>query len=203
MNTKQGREIPYDNDGNPFLSIGELLSPCGNNRNRIVQIGVLATAIETHGIYTWDRYGRFRHFLGESAQGTKALDLLSYVYEYESNPEPCNDEKEHPLDHDFGWDNPYSAFGWAAEVAPDFSAISAQGSNYEKPIAQKSPQRIRDSSYIKTLAALLALWPKGKLPSGKDLENAADSVDVKISDDNIRNVLREATEFAPKLLPLK
>lgn len=61
---------------------------------------------------------------------------------------------------------------------------------------QKTP---RDSSLIGTIAALIAAWPNGKVPSGKDLEKAAQSVGLKLSDDTIRKVLSAANEIAPTL----
>lgn len=58
---------------------------------------------------------------------------------------------------------------------------------------------ITDSSLLATIAALLASWPNGKLPSAKDLEKAAQSVDVSVSDDTIRKTLAEARKIAPTL----
>lgn len=57
----------------------------------------------------------------------------------------------------------------------------------------------RESSLVSTIVALCAAWPRGKVPSGKDLEQAADSVDVTISDDTIRKALKAAKEVAPLL----
>lgn len=57
----------------------------------------------------------------------------------------------------------------------------------------------RDSSLVTTIAALLALWPGGAIPSGKDLEKAAQSLGLTISDDTIRKALSAAQEAAPSL----
>jgi len=61
----------------------------------------------------------------------------------------------------------------------------------------------RDSSLIATIAALLAAWPGGVIPSGKDLEGAAQSLGLAISDDTIRKALKAAREAAPTLPPPK
>lgn len=61
------------------------------------------------------------------------------------------------------------------------------------------PQNIRDESLLSVIAALLAQWPSGKLPSGKDLEKAAQSIGLKISDDTIRKALKAAQDIAPSL----
>ena len=76
--------------------------------------------------------------------------------------------------------------------------------NFEESIDEsaQAPDRKsapRDSSLIATIAALLAAWPGGAVPSGKDLEKAAQSVGLNISDDTIRKVLKAARETAPSL----
>lgn len=58
---------------------------------------------------------------------------------------------------------------------------------------------IRDTSFISIIAAMLAAWPKGKLPTGKDLEKAGQSVGVSVSDDTIRKALSSARAIAPGL----
>lgn len=63
----------------------------------------------------------------------------------------------------------------------------------------------RDSSVLLTLAALLAAWPGGAsaIPSGKDLERAAQALGLAVSDDTIRKALKAAQESAPSLPPPK
>ena len=58
-----------------------------------------------------------------------------------------------------------------------------------------------DNKLLETIAALLAAWPKGKPPTGKDLEKAASAVGISISDDTILKALKAAREIAPKLPP--
>ena len=57
--------------------------------------------------------------------------------------------------------------------------------------------RVSDNTLIATIAALLANWPGGasRVPSGKDLERAAQSVGVTISDDSIRKALNLARDL--------
>lgn len=75
------------------------------------------------------------------------------------------------------------------------SLLDAQEGKVE---AKKIPS---DNKLLGTIAALLAAWPKGKQPTGKDLEKAASSVGVAISDDTIRKALDAAREIAPTLPP--
>lgn len=58
-----------------------------------------------------------------------------------------------------------------------------------------------DNSMLGTIAALMAAWPGGRLPSGKDLEKSAASVGVAITDDTIRKALAAARTVAKGLPP--
>lgn len=71
--------------------------------------------------------------------------------------------------------------------------------DFEKSISNEPTLAVRDESLLAVIAALLAQWPSGKPPSGKDLEKAAQAVGLKISDDTIRKALKAAREIAPTL----
>lgn len=75
-----------------------------------------------------------------------------------------------------------------------------EASMSEAPIVPNK-LNVSDNTLVSTIAALLAAWPGGKPPSGKDLEKAASSVGVSVSDDSIRKALRLAHEIAPSLKP--
>lgn len=64
---------------------------------------------------------------------------------------------------------------------------------------KKSKPAPRDNSLVATIAALLSAWPAGAIPSGKDLEKAAQAVGLDISDDTLRKALKAAREAAPSL----
>lgn len=63
----------------------------------------------------------------------------------------------------------------------------------------------RDGSLLAVIAALLAVWPGGAAAhlSAKDLERAAQSLGLRLSDDTIRKALKAAQEAAPSLPPPK
>lgn len=86
-------------------------------------------------------------------------------------------------------------FDEALIPAEDLLALSSVGKSNEKTLGVN----VRDDSLIAVIAALLAEWPNGKPPTGKDLEKAAQSIGVKISDDTIRKALKAAREIAPGL----
>ena len=84
----------------------------------------------------------------------------------------------------------------------DVEAIKAAHATPAPGTIKNAPQRRsvpRDNSLICTLAALLAAWPGGAIPSGKDLEKAAQSIGLTLSDDTIRKALKAAQETAPSL----
>lgn len=57
----------------------------------------------------------------------------------------------------------------------------------------------RDNNLLAIIGALLAVWPRRKWPSSKDLEEAAQSVGLRVSDDTIRKALEVVKERAPSL----
>ncbi len=63
------------------------------------------------------------------------------------------------------------------------------------PIAPRIPT---DNSLLMTIAALLSVMKK-PYPTGKDLEKAAQSIGLSISDDTIRTALKAAKAIAPSL----
>jgi hypothetical protein len=72
---------------------------------------------------------------------------------------------------------------------------------FEKSLAntENNANRISDNTLLSTIAALLASFPKGKQPTGKELEKAASSVGISISDDSIRKALKAARDLASDL----
>lgn len=76
--------------------------------------------------------------------------------------------------------------------------VSAWKENASAAARSQNPA-LRDNSLIATIAALLAAWPGKAIPSAKDLERAAQSLNLTISDDTIRKALKAAQEAAPSL----
>jgi hypothetical protein len=96
-----------------FVSLGQCLQD-GKS------YAVLASAIEQHGIYTWDRFGRFGHFKPGSAEADDVLDVLALQYAAEQSPYDDDDE-------DF--DSPDSLLrlcGWPRDKLPDFAPFEAE-----------------------------------------------------------------------------
>lgn len=83
------------------------------------------------------------------------------------------------------------------DVRDILKAFEANGSLVDKHPVPVPVQR--DVTLLSTIVALLAAWPGGKHPSGKELEKSAQSVGVQISDDSIRKVLELAKNLAPSL----
>lgn len=109
-------EIPDDENGNPFMTLGELIKSK-------ISVGTLASAIEQYGIYTWDRFGRFGKAC--DADRERALDLLEAQHKWEADPdaERCDDPRSPLEQYNDLWDSPFDRFGWAAKVPPPFDNI--------------------------------------------------------------------------------
>jgi len=109
---REPQEIPDDENGNPFLDLAALLSIK-------LSVGKLASAIESHGIYTLDKYGRFG--LANDADKQRALDLIEIFYKWKNTPEneKAYEDLQSPLDRC----DDYFEFGWASKVAPNFEDI--------------------------------------------------------------------------------
>ena len=70
---------------------------------------------------------------------------------------------------------------------------------FEDRCSEKPAAVVREQSCLAVVVGLLGRWPRGAIPSSKDLESTALALGVQISDDTIRKVLRSAREIAPKL----
>jgi len=70
-----------------------------------VGTGILATAIEQHGIQGWDRYDRFVDFKPDSSEAHLALDLLAAQAAWSRDE---SDDTPSPLEAAVGPDNPFA-----------------------------------------------------------------------------------------------
>lgn len=132
---------PDDYDGNPFLAIDKILE--GR-----VSIGVMATAIERHGVYTWDRFGRFG-LAGDKAKA-RALDALATLYSYSyfylirqisDDPDYMEKEKDVAM-------ATLQRFGWYSDRCPDFEAIRGGLDMREMPQRKGADTRSRDTMLV-------------------------------------------------------
>lgn len=98
----------------------------GALRARGVSIATLATAIEKHGVYAWDRFDRFKKLTNKDAGMQTVLDALARAVEQANGREPYGVE-----DPDSVW----VASGWPPHERPDFAAI-ADGQIERRPTTQ-------------------------------------------------------------------
>jgi len=177
---KESREIPNDED-NPFVSIGELLS-------ENISVATLATAIEKKGIFTWDKFGRFGKASKED-EG-RAFGSLASVHEWEIDrewePPGSHPTEQNPVDARAGAPTPFSSFGWAKEVLPNFNALrDAQNEIPQKPGA--TVKRKAPDAFVAALTRLLVEIAKrdanlniSKMPGIKtDFHELAEKFDAK------------------------
>ena len=117
-------------------------------------IGDLATAIENHGIYGVDRFGRFRHFKLGSPEFSSALNGLEHQMAWECSQQvPGAPMEQSPADLcEALWQGeppvPWAILGWPEGQVPDLGAV------IDKPKRQSDITKIMNSLY--TLIATLA-----------------------------------------------
>lgn len=120
-----------------------------------VSIGALATAIESAGIWGWDRYGRFTKFKPKDQGATEALDLLAAEASRSQDP-----DEESPLDESERMgDQRYRQHGWMKEELPDFDGIQAT-----LPDVPRSPPDSRVTRTDLTIIAALLSFIEGEKP---------------------------------------
>jgi hypothetical protein len=150
------RTTPDDENGNPFRTLGDFL-------REKVSVVTLATAIEQHGIYTWDRFGKFGP--ASESDRTRALSLLEAQYKWENDPTvSLLEDSRSPLERsEDDWDDPFESFGWAAEVAPNFDNIQKALANGKlvagTDVHIRAPQKFA-AAFVKLCTELSKRDPK-------------------------------------------
>lgn len=99
-------------DGTEFVSLHDA-------RALGVSVGTLATAIQRHGIFGWDRYNRLVHSDQENRLSERALDALADAVD--AGDGSLSDGAIEPRPEDSPWLN----CGWPADECPNFQSIAA------------------------------------------------------------------------------
>ncbi len=197
MNTNN-RTIPNDEDGNPFLTLTYLID---NGKS----VATLATAIEQHGIYTWDRFGRFG--LASDAGKIEALRLLEVVHEWDlkggaaSHEDPRSPHEQHG-DERY---NPWGRFGWATEVAPDFANIRQTQTEEEPKQIAKLRRRAPDAfvaAILKLFVEIAKKDPKLKLDKMPGIKLDLHEVAIKF-DANLDHPISTFDTYIERLCQFK
>lgn len=134
----------------------------------------------------------------ERDAGTAKIHHLSADYD------KCNEFQIPPDGFYFGGWQILDGDWKPCDVYISVCRIVVMNSEIERILSQcsvKPAPTPTDKSNLGTIAALLAAWPGGKLPSGKELEKSAASVGVAITDDTIRKALSAARAIAKDLPP--
>jgi hypothetical protein len=124
-------------------------------------VAQLATAVETHGVLGWDRYGRFDHFKPRSDGAQLALDALAEFFTYEAEYFQRRDYESRlqpgePADMTSAIESIdqggslLEAFGWPPEALP---AIDPQTASSPRPPIQR--KRHETTSALIALGGLL------------------------------------------------
>jgi len=159
--TNDAENVVDGNLSNPFISLKNILE---DEECSSIAIGELVTAIEAHGIYTYDKFGRLFLCKIDSEQGRKVITLLlefkfhdpDYNEEHgiqEYDPPPLDDI----VNENFGkypselqtFRSQYNYYGWPEDKLPNFSAIDSKKID-EKPLGERERK-----GYIRTVSVLL------------------------------------------------
>ena len=124
----------------------------------------LASAVERHGVYGWDRYGRYGAFKKTSAGTQQALDVLAQFYAASLRDQSgltgspydalfaVSQSDSHPLD----------LFGWPADEIPTIDRTE---------VYAKAPRAIREEyrpqTLLRIIGGLLALITKPRANGSK------------------------------------
>lgn len=170
-----------DDKENTFISLEDLL------KGKKHEIGLIAKAIELHGVYTWDRFDRFG--LADESAKTEALNLLAKLAEWRTTGRGMP-----PLEEAYGMpENPYGWFGWPSDACPDFDSIDIK----EKTRQQKSGIKKIEQSLYKIIAGLafgakIQVSERGAARRVKDL---IEQIGMTLDEETILKRLREVDEF--------
>ena len=186
-----------NDDGNPWISVRNLLVAK-------VSVATLATAIEQHGIQTYDRFGRrvvAQKEGKDSGLEKRILDCLaSYCAEVLAACEARPFQAESDPDRWFDYDSPFENFGWPADEAPKFDEIADEirpNSLKLKKLAADSPVHPRTNrSFLVIIAALcqranLDYRARG---SSQRIRESTEQLGRALDDDTILGILKAIPE---------
>ena len=166
-----------DRENNQFVTLRSLLRSSSNINEslRVASVATLATAIDLNGIYTWDEFGRFKLVNKDAPECKFAFNLLARVYKFETDYEQ---HEQHPLEDTEDYpDDPYSSFGWATKVLPDFGSIFATQSEIIKPALISRKKYENNLNIVAALLAYIKGETKG-IQEHSSFSSEADLIEV-------------------------
>ena len=187
-----------NDEGNPWLSLADLLQ-----KKRTV--ATLATAIETSGIQTYDRFRRRIQATDDDAESRvskkRALDLLAaYHAEQLEAAEVAPYHPESDPGRWFEYFSPLYEFGWPADEVPEFDTYS--GEAVPEAIA-RSHHRMDDMvvtrtrrTYLTIIAALCKRCDINYQDRGaaQRIKEATEDLGYPVDDGTIQYMLKEIPE---------
>jgi hypothetical protein len=192
-NDEQGPDLEYEE---PFLRLGQYLFLLNEAP------GTMASAIESHGVYTWDRYGRLRKFAPDTPEAKQALEYVAGVYASNSG---------HPdlyIDYERFYESGGDAFGWPAQDDPDLKAIKVGLNLSPKQSIINKPGPKSENAYLGMVLGLLR-FIKGDLgnaahPDYKSETQLAEFIELAmlgypgVSKGNFKSKFADAKKLIPK-----
>ena len=196
--TEKAKMSAPDDEGNPWLSVLDLLS-----HGELV--ATLATAIEKYGIQTYDRFGR--RFLAQKTEDKLAdqqEQILNFLAAYRA--EKLAVTRSGPFsalsdpDRWLNYHSPLESYGWPSDEAPNFREI------VEESLPNSLQPHVRDldgtvhtrtgRTYLVIIAALCkeARIAVGTPGASKRIRELTEKMGTPIGDDTIIKILHDIPE---------
>jgi hypothetical protein len=114
-----------------------------------VPIPVLAEAVERHGIYVFDRFGRFKCFKRGSHEAERALDALAEQHRTRADPDVPD-----AVDA-VQWEGVFDSSGWPAAQLPDFQSIEPNDVAPPPTRSVRMERPVKEQNLINLIGGLL------------------------------------------------
>gem|GEM_PF-2160751 len=165
-------------------------------------VAPLATAIETHGIYAWDRFGRMKKCIPDSPEAQTALNLVESIYVSRDGP------PENEISYLDFLDSGAGRYGWPGDEVPDFDSIRSGLYVRSTPSTLNRPSVKGENANAGMVLALLK-FIKGELDNDSHPEYQSEAqlaafLESKmigypgVSVDNFKKKFADAKKLIPK-----
>lgn len=179
---------PNDID-NPWMSLADILS-------NDVPVELIATAIETFGVQTFDRFGRRIDATddGPDVRTSKAsaLNILAAYFRYLNGP---SDDLTLNPDCWYDPESPLNEFGWPTDKTPDFGKVvfaRTPGSQLPPDHRPAKPMGATERNTLLVIIAAIcdfsAIMPQERGAAAK-IAKMTDEIGASVTDDTIRKFL--------------
>lgn len=182
----------------PFLTFTDLIYKLDHS------IATLATAVEQHGIYFWDRFGRFSK--STNGKGVEAaLDNLAWLYKERFDDELGEEKIDEDMYREWG-----DRYGWLSSDFPDLEGIVKNQSSAPEAPKPSGPGQVKSDNANAGIIRALLMFIRGEFkevvphPNFKSENQLSEFLDKKMmgfpgcSERNLKAKFKHADGIIPK-----